>query len=180
LRAKRQSGDVQVRIMGSNYVPGEKKDLYTKPVECTVLCMGRKLVAVKDVPCGHTVALIGLDTFIQKNATITDHANMNAFPIKAMKFSVLPLVRVAVSPKVAADLPKLVEGLRCLSKSDPMVQCIMGDTGDYIIAGVGELHLEICLQYLQQVSAARWLALARVAALQLLACRRWYTMHESG
>ena len=41
-----------------------------------------------------------------------------------------------MSPKVATDLPKLVEGLKRLSKSDPMVQCIMEETGEHIIAGV--------------------------------------------
>lgn len=132
--------------MGSNFVYGEKKDLYNKAVQRTVLCMGRKQEAVEDVPCGNTVALVGLDAFIQKNATITDQANTDAFPIKAMKFSVSPVVRVAVSPKVATDLPKLVEGLKRLSKSDPMVQCSTEETGEHIIAGAGELHLEICLQ----------------------------------
>jgi elongation factor 2 len=142
--------------MGSNYVHGEKKDLYIKSVQRTVLCMGRKQEAVEDVPCGNTVALVGLDTYIQKNATITDEHNSDAFPIKAMKFSVSPVVRVAVSPKAAMDLPKLVNGLKCLSKSDPMVQCIISDTGEHIIAGAGELHLEICLQDLQQV-CSQWI-----------------------
>lgn len=79
---------VQVRIMGSNYIPGEKKDLYNKSVQRTVLCMGRKQDAVEDVPCGNTVALVGLDAFIQKNATLCDQTSTDAFPIKAMKFSV--------------------------------------------------------------------------------------------
>ena len=39
-----------------------------------------------------------------------------------MKFSVSPVVRVAVEPRNPADLPKLVEGLKRLAKSDPMVQ----------------------------------------------------------
>jgi hypothetical protein len=39
-----------------------------------------------------------------------------------MKFSVSPVVRVAVEPKNASDLPKLVEGLKRLARSDPMVQ----------------------------------------------------------
>lgn len=79
---------MQVRIMGSNYIPGEKKDLYNKSVQRTVLCMGRKQDAVEDVPCGNTVALVGLDAFIQKNATLCDQTSTDAFPIKAMKFSV--------------------------------------------------------------------------------------------
>jgi len=140
----------KVRIMGGNYVPGEKKDLYIKSVQRTVLCMGRKQEAVEDVPCGNTVAMVGLDQFIQKNATITNDGNDDCHPIKAMKFSVSPVVRVAVECKVASDLPKLVDGLKRLSKSDPMVQCSIEETGEHIIAGAGELHLEICLKDLQE------------------------------
>ena len=49
--------------------------------------------------------------------------------MKAMKFSVSPVVRVAVEPNVASDLPKLVEGLKRLSRSDPMVQVGRGKRG---------------------------------------------------
>jgi translation elongation factor EF-G len=61
--------------MGPNYVPGEKKDLYNKSVQRTVLCMGRKQEAVESVPCGNTVALVGLDQFITKTATLTNEGN---------------------------------------------------------------------------------------------------------
>eukprot|EP00216_Chloropicon_sp_CCMP2111_P005196 CAMPEP_0198234072 /NCGR_PEP_ID=MMETSP1446-20131203/167_1 /TAXON_ID=1461542 ORGANISM="Unidentified sp, Strain CCMP2111" /NCGR_SAMPLE_ID=MMETSP1446 /ASSEMBLY_ACC=CAM_ASM_001112 /LENGTH=846 /DNA_ID=CAMNT_0043914801 /DNA_START=322 /DNA_END=2862 /DNA_ORIENTATION=- len=140
----------KVRIMGPNYVPGQKKDLYIKAVQRTVLCMGRRQDAVEDVPCGNTVAMVGLDQFITKNATLTGEKCDDAHPIKAMKFSVSPVVRVAVECKSAGDLPKLVEGLKRLAKSDPMVQCSIEDTGEHIIAGAGELHLEICLKDLQE------------------------------
>jgi elongation factor 2 len=39
-----------------------------------------------------------------------------------------------------------VEGLKRLAKSDPMVQCIIEESGEHIVAGAGELHLEICLK----------------------------------
>jgi elongation factor 2 len=143
------STGTKVRIMGPNYVPGEKKDVAIKSVQRTVLCMGRKQEAVENVPCGNTVALVGLDQFITKTATITNEKNDDAHPLKAMKFSVSPVVRVAVEPKIASDLPKLVEGLKRLARSDPMVQCIIEETGEHIIAGAGELHLEICLKDLQ-------------------------------
>merc|ERR1712088_606908 len=48
------------------------------------------------------------------------------------------------------DLPKLVEGLKRLAKSDPMVQCMIEESGEHIIAGAGELHLEICLKDLEE------------------------------
>jgi elongation factor 2 len=66
-----------------------------------------------------------------------------------MKFSVSAVVRVAVECKNSADLPKLVEGLKRLAKSDPLVQITTEETGENIIAGAGELHLEICLSDLQ-------------------------------
>ena len=53
-------------------------------------------------------------------------------------------MRVAVEAEKPADLPKLVEGLKRLAKSDPMVQ-VSSDNGQHIIAGAGELHLEVCL-----------------------------------
>jgi len=140
----------KVRILGPNYVPGEKKDLYIKSIQRTVLCMGRRQDAVESVPSGNTVAMVGLDQFISKNATITGEAEVDAHPLKAMKFSVSPVVRVAVECKNSQDLPKLVEGLKRLSKSDPMVVCQIEETGEHIVAGAGELHLEICLKDLQE------------------------------
>merc|ERR1711955_111214 len=42
------------------------------------------------------------------------------------------------------------EGLKRLSKSDPMVQCMIEESGEHIVAGAGELHLEICLKDLEE------------------------------
>ncbi|GJV68584.1 elongation factor 2 [Tanacetum coccineum] len=148
--AGRVATGMKVRIMGPNYVPGDKKDLFVKAVQRTVIWMGKKQETVEDVPCGNTVALVGLDQFITKNATLTSEKEVDAHPIRAMKFSVSPVVRVAVQCKVAADQPKLVEGLKRLAKSDPMVVCTIEESGEHIIAGAGELHLEICLKDLQE------------------------------
>lgn len=52
-----------------------------------------------------------------------------------MKFSVSPVVRVAVEAMNPGDLPKLVEGLKRLAKSDPMVQCSIEESGEHIVAG---------------------------------------------
>lgn len=40
--------------------------------------------------------------------------------------------------------------MKRLTKSDPMVQCIIEESGEHIIAGAGELHLEICLKDLEE------------------------------
>jgi len=55
-----------------------------------------------------------------------------------------------VKPKDGKDLPKLVEGLKKLSKSDPLVVCTTEESGEHVIAGCGELHVEICLKDLRE------------------------------
>jgi elongation factor 2 len=138
----------KVRIMGPNYVPGKKEDLYNKGIQRTVLMMGPRVDPIENVPCGNVVGLVGVDQFLVKTGTITTYEH--AHNLKVMKFSVSPVVRVAVEAKNPGDLPKLVEGLKRLAKSDPMVQCIIEESGEHIIAGAGELHLEICLKDLEE------------------------------
>jgi elongation factor 2 len=130
--------------MGPNYVPGSKNDLSIKNVQRTVIMMGGKVEAVPAVPCGNTVALVGIDQYLMKQGTLASADDAHC--IRVMKYSVSPVVRVAVDVKNANDLPKLVEGLKKLSKSDPLVQCITEESGEHIIAGCGELHVEICLK----------------------------------
>jgi elongation factor 2 len=137
----------KVRIMGPNYQPGKKTELWVKNIQRTVIMMGRYTEQVADVPAGNTCALVGVDQYLLKTGTICTEED--AHTIKTMKFSVSPVVRCAVEPKNSADLPKLVEGMKRLSKSDPMVLCYTEESGEHIIAASGELHLEICLQDLQ-------------------------------
>jgi len=134
--------------MGPNYIPGKKEDLVIKPIQRTVLMMGRTTEAIDDCPCGNTIALVGIDQYLVKSGTITTSEVAHNF--KLMKFSVSPVVRVAVEAKNPSELPKLVEGLRRLAKSDPCVQCITEESGEHIVAGAGELHLEICLKDLEE------------------------------
>jgi len=138
----------KVRIMGPNYVPGKKEDLYEKSIQRTILMMGRYTESIEDVPCGNICGLVGVDQYLVKTGTISTHKE--AHNMRVMKFSVSPVVRVAVECKNPSDLPKLVEGLKRLAKSDPMVQCVIEESGEHIIAGAGELHLEICLKDLEE------------------------------
>jgi elongation factor 2 len=137
------SSGQKVRIMGSNFDPVTKNDLYIKSIQRTVLMMGRTVEQVPSIPCGNTCGLVGVDQYLVKNGTISDHDD--ARTIRAMKYSVSPVVRVAVQAKNPADLPKLVEGLKGMSKSDPLVQVITEENGEHIVAGCGELHVEICI-----------------------------------
>ncbi|SCW02332.1 LAFE_0F04104g1_1 [Lachancea fermentati] len=137
----------KIRIQGPNYVPGKKDDLFIKAIQRVVLMMGRFVEPIDDCPAGNIVGLVGIDQFLLKSGTLTTYET--AHNMKVMKFSVSPVVEVSVEVKNANDLPKLVEGLKRLSKSDPCVLTYMSESGEHIVAGTGELHLEICLQDLE-------------------------------
>merc|ERR1711966_546773 len=134
--------------MGPHYKPGSKEDLSVKNIQRTLLMMGRSVEQIADVPCGNTVALVGVDQYILKSGTITTIEDSHN--IADMKYSVSPVVKVAVKVKDGKDLPKLVEGLKKLSKSDPLVVCTTEESGEHVIAGCGELHVEICLKDLRE------------------------------
>jgi len=138
----------KARIMGPNFEHGKKNDLYCKSIQRTILMMGRYTEPIDDVPCGNICGLVGVDQFLVKTGTITTFEQ--AHNMKQMKFSVSPVVRVAVEPKDPQHLPKLVEGLKRLAKSDPMVLVLTEESGEHIVAGAGELHLEICLKDLEE------------------------------
>lgn len=143
---------LNVRIMGPDYKPdsGKTKDLVVKKLSGVKLLMGANVGSLEEAPCGNIVGLVGVDKYLAKTGTITTF--QHAHNIKVLKFSVSPVVRVAVDVVKPSDLAKLVEGMRRLSKSDPMVQCSM-DGGQHVVAGAGELHLEICLNDLENVHA---------------------------
>ena len=139
---------LKVRIQGPNYVPGKKDDLFIKAIQRTVLMMGGKVEPIDDMPAGNIVGLVGIDQFLLKSGTLT--TSETAHNLKVMKFSVSPVVQRSVQVKNAQDLPKLVEGLKRLSKSDPCVLITSNESGEHVVAGAGELHLEICLKDLEE------------------------------
>merc|ERR1712072_425789 len=138
----------KVRIQGPHYKVGGREDLNIKNIQRTVLMMGRTVEQIPDVPCGNTVALVGIDAYLLKSGTLTTLES--AHNIADMKYSVSPVVKVAVKTKDGKDLPKLVEGMKKLSKSDPLVVCTTEESGEHVIAGCGELHVEICLKDLRE------------------------------
>lgn len=94
--------------------------MYIIYVYRTILMMGRYIEPIEDVPCGNICGLVGVDQYLIKTGTISTYKD--AHNMRVMKFSVSPVVRVAVECKNPSELPKLVEGLKRLAKSDPMVQ----------------------------------------------------------
>lgn len=102
--------------------------------------MGQERVEVEKVPAGNIAALVGLKDAVV-GSTLSSR-EMAAF--ESMKHYSEPVVTVAVEAKSTKDLPRLVETLRKLGKEDPMIKIeINEETGEHLVSGMGELHLEI-------------------------------------
>ncbi|MCA9459975.1 MAG: elongation factor EF-2 [Nanoarchaeota archaeon] len=84
------------------------------------------IAGIKDINVGETVSVKGIA------------------PFEDIQHIFEPVVTVAVEPKVPADLPKLVEVLKVVGKEDPSLKVTINEeTGEFLIAGMGELHLEV-------------------------------------
>ena len=103
--------------------------------------MGPYREIIGTISAGNIPALLGLDAAKsgERLSTVKDIA-----PFESVHYVTEPVVTMAVEPKISIDLPKLVEILRRLSLEDPnLVTKINEETGEYLIAGMGTLHLEI-------------------------------------
>ncbi len=103
--------------------------------------MGPERVEVEKIPAGNIAAVTGLKNVIV-GSTATTLRDM--YPFEMITHASEPVVTVAVEAKHMRDLPKLVEVLRQVSKEDPTLQVkIDEETGEHLLAGMGELHLEV-------------------------------------
>nr|AJA32520.1 elongation factor 2 [Nosema pernyi] len=154
------SGNLQpgmkIRVQEPGYSPASttvanKSLVHNKAVLRTVVMMGRINKDIPSCPAGNIVGIIGIDDCLKKTGTITNCEE--AYNIKSMKFSVSPVVKVAVNAKKAEDLGKLQEGLNKLAQSDPLCLVERNEKGQSTIACAGSLHLEICLKDLEDLYA---------------------------
>jgi len=139
----------KVSVYGTDYEQGTKKDRSDNvSVSSVYVMMANKMESIGECPAGNTVCLSGIDKYLLKNGTISDVPNVH--PFHAMKFSVSPVVRVAVSVKNPSHLPKFIKALRNLSKSDPLCKWSQDeDTGEIVVAGAGELHIDVIMNNLR-------------------------------
>ncbi|CAF4646780.1 unnamed protein product [Rotaria sp. Silwood1] len=137
-----------VRLLGPNYIPGKREDLYIKNIQRIVVMMGQSIQPIDDLSCGNICGLIGIHRYLVRTGTIT--TSEHAQSICMLKTNINSIVYVTVEPTNSADLPKLVEGMKCLVQVDPLVQCYTEQSGEHITACVDELHLKNCLEVLER------------------------------
>jgi len=101
---------------------------------------GAQRVVVKEVVAGNIVGIVGL-----RDVLVGETVSKSPMdPFEAITHLFEPVVTKSIEATKAADLPKLVDILRQVGKEDPSLRIeINEETGENLISGMGELHLEI-------------------------------------
>jgi len=140
------AGEVAVgRIFSGTIEKGQEVYVVGMPnknrVQQVSVMVGADRIPVEKVTAGNIVAATGLRDAIA-GSTVTNIPDME--PFERIVHVSEPVVTVAVEAKHTKDLPKLIEVLRMVSKADPSIEVeINQETGEHLMSGMGELHLEI-------------------------------------
>lgn len=155
----------RVWFQGLHSEPGTKEDVHMKSIQRTVLMMGHTTEQIVAVPCGSTVALVAIDQYLLKSGTFM--ALHDAHNTVDRKYSVTPIMKVVVKVTDGKELSKLVEGLKKPPKSDPLLLCTTGESGEDVIVGSGEMHVGTCLKSLRGACAQCYF----IASDPVVSCR---------
>ncbi|MEM4721721.1 MAG: elongation factor EF-2, partial [Candidatus Methanomethylicaceae archaeon] len=120
-------------------------------VQQVSLYMGPYREITPSISAGNIVALLGMENIRAGETLVRTQDKDKMYPFEKMKYISDPVVTMAIEPKYSRDLPKLIDALHKMAIEDPTLSIkINQETGEYLIAGMGSLHLEIALWDLNQ------------------------------
>ena len=100
---------------------------------------GAKREIIENVPAGNIIGISGIRSYPGETVTLQP-----TIPFEEITHIFEPVVTKAISAAKPADLPKLIDTLRTVAKEDPSIVIeINEETGEHLMHGMGELHLEV-------------------------------------
>jgi U5 small nuclear ribonucleoprotein component len=120
----------------------------------------RYSVETSGVPAGNLCLISGIDNSITKTATVVESAynhpggageGENLYIFKPISHLTKSVLKIAVEPLNPSELPKLLEGLRKVNKTYPLVEIKVEESGEHVIIGTGEIYLDCCLFDLREI-----------------------------
>ncbi len=139
------SGDIKEG--GQVYLVGARKEYRVQQVS---MYMGAFREVVDHIDAGNIAAVLGLD-LARAGETLVDTAHKdNMVPFERITYVSEPVMTIALEPKHPKELPRLVDVMHRLSIEDPnLMTTINKETGEYLLSGMGELHLEIAIKFMK-------------------------------
>jgi elongation factor 2 len=130
------------------YLVGAKKDYRVQQVS---MYMGAYREVVGKIGAGNIAAVLGLDLARAGETLVSVNQKDAMVPFENIQYVSEPVITIAIEPKHPRELPRLIELMDRLAIDDPnLVTKINKETGEYLLSGMGELHLEIAVKFLKQ------------------------------
>lgn len=146
----------QVRVLGEGYSIDDEEDMVNATIESVSIAESRYNVPVSGIPAGNFVLLGGVDNSIMKTATIVSPKlpdNEDAYIFKPITHFFESVFKVAVEPINPSELPKMLDGLRKINKSYPLITTKVEESGEHVVLGTGEFYMDCVLHDLRRLYA---------------------------
>ncbi|TVY92081.1 116 kDa U5 small nuclear ribonucleoprotein component [Lachnellula willkommii] len=146
----------QVRVLGEGYSIDDEEDMSLATISDVWIAESRYNIPTDGVPAGNWVLLGGVDNSIVKSATLVPPVlpdEEDAYIFKPITHFTESVFKVAVEPINPSELPKMLDGLRKINKSYPLITTKVEESGEHVILGTGELYMDCVLHDLRRLYA---------------------------
>ena len=143
------------RVFSGMVEKGKTVSLVTSHQKGTIqqvyMSMATDRVIVDKIPAGNIAAISGLPS-VHVGETVAEEG-VETHPFEGLKYVSEPVVTVAVEPEDVKDLPLFDKVMHKLTIEDPNLHFkINKESGEFLLSGMGELHLEITAYRMQEAS----------------------------
>jgi U5 small nuclear ribonucleoprotein component len=146
----------QVRVLGEGYSVDDEEDMSLATISDVWIAETRYNIPTDGVPAGNWALLGGVDNSIVKSATLVPPVlpdDEEAYIFKPITHFTESVFKVAVEPINPSELPKMLDGLRKINKSYPLITTKVEESGEHVILGTGELYMDCVLHDLRRLYA---------------------------
>ncbi len=146
----------KVRVLGEGYTVDDEEDMSIQEVTKIWVYESRYRFEVPSATAGNWVLVSGIDESIVKTATVVATRfpkEEDAYIFRPIHYPTISALKVAIEPLNPTELPKMLEGLRKINKSYPLVTTRVEESGEHILLGTGEMYLDCIMHDLRSMYA---------------------------
>lgn len=145
-----------VKVLGESYTLEDDEDSKVCTIGRLWIWNARYKQQVSHIQAGNWVIIEGADSNVVKTSTIVSmedggEESSDACIFKPLQFDNQAVMKIAIEPVQPSELPKMLEGLRKINKAYPLLSTRVEESGEHVIFGTGELHLDVVMHDLRSI-----------------------------
>lgn len=140
----------RVKVLGESFSRQDPEDFSIRTVDHLWILQSRYKVQVSSVPAGNWVLISGLGSSVTKPCTLvgcdSSIRDDQVYPLRGIRLLNKSVVKLALEPHNPSDLPKMLEGLKSISKAYTCSVTNVEENGEHVLFGTGELQMD-CMMH---------------------------------